>query len=164
MRWMFDGKMHDESTGTTDLERARKIARQKTSCTSALGDVRSLTARLEKAKDEQTFLEAKTNPSLNLFRMVDAFKTCDVVRRRNNAQPTIRAWYNYGNLLIYRFGGATEMRQLKREQVEEFMRIYETKVSASVCRSSAVCPFWLVDDGVLYRTERFLSRRQHYTP
>ena len=131
VRWMFDGKMHDESTGTTDLERAKKIARQKTSCTSALGDVRSLTARLEKAKEEQTFLEAKTNPSLNLFRMVDAFKTCDVVRRRNNAQPTIRAWYNYGNLLIYRFGGATEMRQLKREQVEEFMRIYETKVSAA---------------------------------
>ena len=131
VKWMFEGKLHDESTGTEDIEKARKIARQKTACTSALGDVKALSARLEKAKDEQTFLEAKTNPSLNLFRMVVAFRSCDVVRRRKNSDATIRSWNNYGNLLINRFGGATEMRQLTRAQVEEFMRDYETKVSAA---------------------------------
>lgn len=131
VKWMFEGKLHDESTGTEDLDKARKIARQKTACTSALGDVKALSARLEKAKDEQTFLEAKTNPSLNLFRMVVAFRSCDVVRRRKNSEATMRSWNNYGNLLINRFGGATEMRQLKREQVEAFMRDYETKVSAA---------------------------------
>ena len=131
VKWMFEGKLHDESTGTEDIEKARKIARQKTACTSALGDVKALSARLEKAKDEQTFLEAKTNPSLNLFRMVVAFRSCDVVRRRKNSDATIRSWNNYGNLLINRFGGNTEMRQLTRAQVEEFMRDYETKVSAA---------------------------------
>lgn len=131
VKWMFEGKLHDESTGTEDLDKARKIARQKTACTSALGDVKALSARLEKAKDEQTFLEAKTNPSLNLFRMVVAFRSCDVIRRRKNSDATLRSWNNYGNLLINRFGGNTEMRQLKREQVEEFMRDYETKVSAA---------------------------------
>ena len=131
VKWMFEGKLHDESTGTEDIEKARKIARQKTACTSALGDVKALSARLEKAKDEQTFLEAKTNPSLNLFRMVVAFRSCDVVRRRKNSDATLRSWNNYGNLLINRFGGATEMRQLTRAQVEEFMRDYETKVSAA---------------------------------
>ena len=129
VRWMFEGKLHDESTGTEDIEKARKIARQKTACSTALGDVKALSARLEKAKDEQTYLEAKTNPSLNLFRMVVAFRSCDVVRRRKNSDATMRSWNNYGNLLINRFGGNTEMRQLKREQVEEFMRDYETKVS-----------------------------------
>ena len=128
---MFEGKLHDESTGTEDLEKARKIARQKTACTSALGDVKALSARLEKARDEQTFLEARTNPSLNLFRMVVAFRSCDVIRRRKNSEATIRGWNNYGNLLINRFGGNTEMRQLTRAQVEEFMRDYETKVSAA---------------------------------
>lgn len=131
VRWMFEGKLHDESTGTEDLEKARKIARQKTACTSALGDVKALSARLEKARDEQTFLEARTNPSLNLFRMVVAFRSCDVIRRRKNSEATIRGWNNYGNLLINRFGGNTEMRQLTRAQVEEFMRDYETKVSAA---------------------------------
>lgn len=131
VKWMFEGKLHDESTGTEDLDKARKIARQKTACTSALGDVKALSARLEKAKDEQTFLEAKTNPSLNLFRLFEAFKSCDVVRRRKNSEATIRSWGNYCNLLINHFGGATEMRQLKREQVEEFMRDYEAKVSAA---------------------------------
>lgn len=128
---MFEGKLHDESTGTEDLEKARKIARQKTACSSALGDVKALSARLEKARDEQTFLEARTNPSLNLFRMVVAFRSCDVIRRRKNSEATIRGWNNYGNLLINRFGGNTEMRQLKREQVEAFMRDYEKKVSAA---------------------------------
>lgn len=131
VRWMFEGKLHDESTGTEDLEKARKIARQKTACSSALGDVKALSARLEKARDEQTFLEARTNPSLNLFRMVVAFRSCDVIRRRKNSDATIRGWNNYGNLLINRFGGNTEMRQLTRAQVEEFMRDYETKVSAA---------------------------------
>lgn len=129
VRWMFEGKLHDESTGTEDIDKARKIARQKTACSSALGDVKALSARLERARDEQTFLEAKTNPSLNLFRMVAAFRSCDVIRRRNNSSATIRSWNNYGNLLINHFGGATEMRQLKREQVEDFMRVYEKKVS-----------------------------------
>ena len=131
VKWMFEGKLHDESTGTEDLEKAKKIARQKTACTSALGDVKALSARLEKAKDEQTFLEAKTNPSLNLFRMVVAFRSCDVIRRRKNSDATLRSWNNYGNLLINRFGGNTEMRQLTRANVEEFMRDYETKVSAA---------------------------------
>ena len=131
VKWTFEGKFHDESTGTEDLEKARKIARQKTACSEALGDVKALTARLEKAKDEQTILEARNNPSLNLFRMVVAFRSCDIIRRRKNSEATIRSWNNYGNLLIYRFGGNTEMRQLKREQVEEFMRDYETKVSAA---------------------------------
>ena len=131
VRWMFDGKLHDESTGTEDIDKARKIARQKTACSEALGDVRALTARLEKAKDEQTVLEARTNPSLNLDRMVIAFRTCDVIRRRNNSQATIRSWNNYGNLLIYRFGAQTELRALKREDVEAFMRDYESKVSPS---------------------------------
>jgi len=129
IRWMVDGKLHDETTGTTDLEQARKIARQKTACSTALGDVRALTARLGRAKDEQAYLEAKTNPSLNLFRMVVAFRSCDVVRRRKNSEATLRSWNNYGNLLINRFGGNTEMRQLTRANVEEFMRDYETKVS-----------------------------------
>lgn len=128
---MFEGKLHDESTGTEDIEKARKIAREKTACSSALGDVKALSARLEKARDEQTFLEARTNPSLNLFRMVVAFRSCDVIRRRKNSEATIRGWNNYGNLLINRFGGNTEMRQLTRANVEEFMRDYETKVSAA---------------------------------
>lgn len=128
---MFDGKLHDESTGTIDYEKAKKIAHQKTACSEALGDVRALTARLEKAKDEQTILEARSNPSLNLNRMVAAFRSCDIVRRKRNTDSTIRGWNNYGNLLINRFGGNTEMRQLTREQVEVFMRDYETKVSGS---------------------------------
>lgn len=131
VRWTFDGKRHDESTGTEDLEQARKIARQKTACSEALGDVRALTARLERAKDEQTILEAKTNPSLNLFRMVAAFSSCDIVRRKKNSKRTIDAWQGYGNLLINHFGGNTEMRQLTREGVEAFMRDYESKVSAT---------------------------------
>lgn len=131
VRWTFDGKTHDETTGTSDLEQARKIAREKTACSSALGDVRALSARLERAKDEQSYLEAKSNPSLNLFRMVDAFMSCDVVRRRKNSDATIRGWVSNGNLLIDEFGGAMEMRQLTREQVESFMRRYEAKVSPS---------------------------------
>lgn len=131
VRWMFEGKLHDESTGTEDIEKARKIARQKTACTSALGDVKALSARLEKAKDEQAVIEARTNPSLNFFNMVKAFASCDVVRRKKNAERTISGWYNMGNLLIDKFGGATEMRQLTREQAESFMRDYETKVSAA---------------------------------
>lgn len=131
VRWMFNGKLHDESTGTTDLEQARNIAKQKTSAHAMLGDVRTLTARLEKAKDEQTFLEAKTNPSLNLFRMIEAFKSCDIIRRKKNADRTIAGWSSMGNLLIDRFGGNTEMRQLTKTQIEEFMREYETKVSAA---------------------------------
>ena len=131
VRWTFEGKTHDESTNTTDLEKARKIAREKTACSCALGDVRMLSARLERAKDEQTYLEAKSNPSLNLFNMVKAFMSCDVVRRRKNSDATIRSWVSIGNLLIDEFGGATEMRQLTREQVERFMRNYETRVSPS---------------------------------
>lgn len=131
VRWTFDGKRHDESTGTTDYEKAKKIAHQKTACSEALGDVRALTARLEKARDEQTILEARTNPSLNLFRMVAAFKSCDIVRRKNNSKRTLDAWIGYGNLLINHFGGNTEMRMLKREDVEAFMRDYESKVSAT---------------------------------
>ena len=131
VRWSFEGKTHDETTGTTNLEQARRIAREKTACTCALGDVRMLSARLERAKDEQTYLEAKTNPSLNLFNMVKAFMSCDVVRRRKNSDATIRSWVSIGNLLIDEFGGATEMRQLTREQVERFMRNYETRVSPS---------------------------------
>ncbi len=131
VRWTFEGKSHDESTGTTDYEKAKKIARQKTACDSALGDVRALTARLERAKDEQTILEAKTNPSLNLFRMIEAFKSCDVVRRRKNARTTMESWDARGNYLIDRFGGTTEMRQLTREQIEEMMREYEKQVSPS---------------------------------
>lgn len=127
---MFEGKLHDESTGTTDYEKAQKIAKEKTACSQALGDVRALTARLEKAKDEQTILEAKTNPSLNLFRMVAAFSSCDIVRRKKNSKRTLDAWQGYGNLLINHFGGNTEMRMLKREDVEAFMREYESKVSA----------------------------------
>lgn len=129
VRWFVDGVRHDETTGTDDIEKARKIARQKTACSTALGDVRALTARLERAKDEQTYLEAKTNPSLNLFRMIPAFSSCDVVRRRKNSEATIRGWNNYGNLLINKFGGNTEMRQLKHEDIESFMRDYESKVS-----------------------------------
>lgn len=131
VKWTFQGKLHDESTGTEDLEKARKIARQKTACDNALGDVLALSARLEKARDEQTFLEAKTNPSLKLSRMVVAFRSCDVIRRRKNSEATIRSWYNFENLLVHRFGANTELRQLTRAQVEEFMRDYETKVSAS---------------------------------
>ena len=127
---MFEGKLHDESTGTTDYEKAQKIAKEKTACSQALGDVRALTARLERAKDEQTILEAKTNPSLNLFRMVAAFSSCDIVRRKKNSKRTLDAWQGYGNLLINHFGGNTEMRQLTREGVEAFMRDYESKVSA----------------------------------
>ena len=128
---MFEGKLHDESTGTTDYEKAQKIAKEKTACSQALGDVRALTARLERAKDEQTILEAKTNPSLNLFRMVAAFSSCDIVRRKKNSKRTLDAWQGYGNLLINHFGGNTEMRQLTREGVEAFMRDYESKVSAT---------------------------------
>ena len=140
VRWMVDGKLHDESTGTSDLEQARKIARQKTACSTALGDVRALTARLEKAKDEQTYLEARTNPSLNLFRMIEAFKSCDVVRRRRNSPATIRGWNDYGNNLINHFGGNTEMRQLKRDDIEAFMRDYEKKVSPA--RFNAALSFY----------------------
>ena len=140
VRWTFDGKTHDETTNTTDLEKARKIAREKTACTCALGDVRMLSARLERAKDEQTYLEAKANPSLNLFNMVKAFMSCDVVRRRKNSDATTRSWVSSGNLLIDEFGGATEMRQLTREQVERFMRSYETKVSPS--RSNCALGFY----------------------
>jgi len=129
VRWTFEGKHHDESTGTTDLDKARKIAKQKTATTSALGDVRALNARLEKAKDEQMVLEAKNNPSLTLFRMTEAFASTDIVRRRKNSDATVRRWHNLGNLLIERFGGNTEMRQLTRQMVEEYMREYETKVS-----------------------------------
>lgn len=131
VRWMFEGKLHDETTGTEDYDKAVKIAAQKTACSSALGDVRALTARLEKAKDEQTILEAKHNPSLNFFRMIEAFKSCDVVRRRKNSDATLRGWDSFGNLLINEFGGKMEMRQLTREQAENFMRTYETKVSPS---------------------------------
>lgn len=131
MRWFFEGKRHDESTGTTDYDKALKIAKQKTATTSALGDVRALNARLEKAKDEQMVLEAQHNPSLNLFRMIEAFKSCDVVRRKKNSDATIKWWTSLGNLLIDKFGGKTEMRQLTREMCEEFMREYETKVSAA---------------------------------
>lgn len=131
VRWTFEGKTHDETTGTTNLEQARRIAREKTACTCALGDVRMLSARLERAKDEQTYLEAKTNPSLNLFDMVKAFMSCDVVRRRKNSNATIDGWVSNGNLLIDEFGGAMEMRQLTREQAEAFMRKYEAKVSPS---------------------------------
>ena len=131
IRWMFEGKLHDESTGTTDYEKAQKRAKEKTACSQALGDVRALTARLERAKDEQTILEAKTNPSLNLFRMVAAFSSCDIVRRKKNSKRTLDAWQGYGNLLINHFGGNTEMRQLTREGVEAFMRDYESKVSAT---------------------------------
>lgn len=131
VRWTVQGKEHDESTGTTDYEIAKKIAKQKTACDSALGEVRALTARLERAKDEQMYLEAQHNPSLNLFRMIEAFKSCDIVRRKKNSEATIRGWTSLGNILIDRFGGNTEMRQLTREMVEEFMRDYETKVSAA---------------------------------
>lgn len=131
VRWMFDGKLHDESTGTDDYEKAQKIAHQKTGCTQALGDVRALTARLEKAKDEQAVLEAKTNPSLNLFDMVAAYKSCDVVRRKNRSFATQESWVSYGNLLIDYFGGKTELRQITSEQAEKFFREYEAKVSPS---------------------------------
>lgn len=129
VRWTFGGKTHDETTGELDYERARKIARRKTACSEALGDVRALTARLERAKDEQTVLEAKYNPSLNLYHLIDAFKSCDVVRRRKNSIATLRGWDSNGNLLINHFGGNMEMRQLTREKVEGFMRQYESKVS-----------------------------------
>ena len=128
VRWTFEGKTHDESTGTEDYEQAKKVAKQKTAVHSALGDVRALTARLEKAKDERNVLEAKVNPSLNLFRMVDAFASCDVVRRRKNSPATIDTWHRFGNALIDRFGGTTEMRTITREQAEEFMREFEGKV------------------------------------
>lgn len=131
VRWTFEGKHYDESTGTTDYDKAKKIAKEKTACSSALGDVRALTARLEKAKDEQTILEAKHNPSLNLFRMIEAFKSLDVVRRKKNSEATTRGWNAFGNHLIKNFGGATEMRQLTREQVEAMMREYEKEVSAA---------------------------------
>lgn len=129
VRWMFEGKLHDETTGTEDIYKARKIAAQKTACSTALGDVRALTARLEKAKDEQAILEAKLNPSLTLFNMIDAFKSLDVVRRKKNSQSTLRGWNAFGNLLIRKFGGSTEMRQITKEQVDELMREYEKKVS-----------------------------------
>ena len=131
VRWTCEGKSHDETTGTSDLEQARRIAREKTACSSALGDVRALSARLERAKDEQTYLEAKSNPSLNLFNLVKAFMSCDVVRRRKNSSATIDGWVSNGNLLIDEFGGAMEMRQLTRAQAEGFMRKYEAKVSPS---------------------------------
>lgn len=131
VKWMFKGELHDETTGTEDYEKAKKVAREKTACYSALGDVRTLTARLEQARDKQTYLEAKTNPSLSLERMVEAFKSCDIVRRKKNADATLRNWTCLGNLLINEFGAKTEMRQLTREQIEAFMRDYEKKVSAS---------------------------------
>lgn len=129
VRWMFEGKLHDETTGTEDIYKARKIAAQKTACTSALGDVRALTARLEKAKDEQAILEAKLNPSLTLFNMIDAFKSLDVVRRKKNSPSTWRGWNAFGNLLIRKFGGSTEMRQITKEQADDLMREYEKNVS-----------------------------------
>lgn len=128
---MLDGKLHDETTGTEDIYKARKIASQKTACSTALGDVRALTARLEKAKYEQTVLEAKMNPSLSLFKMVDALKSLDIVRRKKNSNSTLRNWDAFGNLLIKKFGGSTEMRQITKEQVDELMREYEKKVSPS---------------------------------
>ena len=112
VRWMSKGVLHDVSTGTEDYEEAKKVAQRKTACFAELGDVRTLTAQLEKAKDHQAYLEAKTNPSLNLGRMICAFQSCDVVRRKNNSPATIRSWNNYGNLLINRFGANTE-RTLK---------------------------------------------------
>ena len=33
VRWMFQGKLHDETTGTDDFEKAKKIAREKTATT-----------------------------------------------------------------------------------------------------------------------------------
>lgn len=128
---MFEGKLHDVSTGTEDYEKAKKVAKFKTSSWSALGDVRSLSAQLEKAKDEQMVLEAKTNPSLTLGRMVEAFKSCDIVRRKRNADATVRSWHNLGNALVKKFGAETEMRQLTREQIEEYMRELEGRVSSS---------------------------------
>ena len=131
VRWTFDGTTHDESTGTEDIEKARKVAHQKTGCHNALGDVRALTARLEKARDEQALLEAKSNPSLNLFRLVDAFCSCDLVRRKKNSEATMRTWVSFGNRLVEKFGGATELRSLTREGVEGFMRELEGKVGAA---------------------------------
>lgn len=119
------------STGTEDRAKAEKIAREKTACFSALGGVRTLTAQLEKAKDEQGVLEAKTNPSLTLFRLVDAFVSCDVVRRKKNSPETIASWRSFTNQLIEKFGGETEMRQITREMAEAFMREYEGTVSAA---------------------------------
>lgn len=131
VRWMSNGQLHDVSTGTEDYEEAKKVAQRKTACFAELGDVKTLTAQLEKAKDRQAYLEARTNPSLTLFRMVYAFRTCDIVRRKKNSKRTLDAWIGYGNLLIDHFGGNTEMRMLKREDVEAFMREYEKKVSAT---------------------------------
>jgi integrase len=141
VRWMFQGKLHDESTGTEDIEKARKIAKQKTACSSALGDVLALRARLEKAKDEQTILEAKMNNSLNLFRMVDAFISLDTIRRSNVSQSTIATWHTYGSQLIKKFGGNREMRSLTKEDAEAFMRDYETK-GVSVGRFNAALTFY----------------------
>ena len=131
VRWTFEGKSHDESTGEEDKDKARKVARKKMASYAALVDVRVLEARLAQAKDEKAVLEAKTNPSLNLFRMIDAFKSCDIVSRKRNSIATRKCWEGYGNLLIDEFGGATEMRQLTKEQVEGYMRKYEKKVSPS---------------------------------
>ena len=141
VRWMFKGKLHDESTGTEDIEKARKIAKQKTACSSALGDVLALRARLEKAKNEQTILEAKMNKSLNLFKMVDAFISLDTIRRSNVSQSTIDTWHTYGSQLIKKFGGNREMRSLTKEDAEEFMRDYETK-GVSVGRFNAALTFY----------------------
>lgn len=69
VKWMFEGKLHDESTGTEDLDKARKIARQKTACTSALGDVKALSARLEKAKDEQAIPPVAVMDELNRLKI-----------------------------------------------------------------------------------------------
>ena len=140
VRWTFEGKSHDESTGEEDKDKARKVARAKMESYKALGDVRVLEARLEEARDEKAFLEAKTNPSLNLFRMVEAFKSCDVVRRRKNSDATLRSWDSYGNLLVERFGGTMELRQLRRDEAEAFMREYETRVSET--RFNAVLQFY----------------------
>ena len=141
VRWMFKGKLHDESTGTEDIEKARKIAKQKTACSSALGDVLALRARLEKAKNEQTILEAKMNKSLNLFRMVDAFISLDTIRRSNVSKATIDTWHTYGSQLIKKFGGNREMRSLTKEDAEAFMRDYETK-GVSVGRFNAALTFY----------------------
>lgn len=140
VRWMSNGQLHDVSTGTEDYEEAKTVAQRKTACFAELGDVKTLTAQLEKAKDRQAYLEARTNPSLTLDRMVAAFRSCDAIRRRNNSEATIRSWNNYGNMLIFRFGGNTEMRTLKREEVEQLMRDYEKKVSAS--RFNAALQFY----------------------
>ena len=75
VRWMSNGQLHDVSTGTEDYEEAKKVAQRKTACFAELGDVKTLTAQLEKAKDRQAYLEARTNPSLTLDRIHDSTKS-----------------------------------------------------------------------------------------